>query len=155
MLVLNILLVILCTGLLYTLRMMKSVFRPIEKIVYYMVFVVAIEQIHSAIFDNFKLITFSEAFSAYSLFKMNQLIVFPIATMWLLFSFFHHKIRFLAKMFFLGGWFSGVTGSYMLFDHLGILKLTGWNFGVSTAVWYAVLIQSLCFSLVFRKMLGV
>ncbi|MDF2961534.1 MAG: hypothetical protein K0S39_3269 [Paenibacillus sp.] len=154
MVILNIIMIIICTGILFTLRMMRTTLRPIEKMVYYMVIVIAIEQIHSAILDNLKLIKSTETLSALFFFKLNQLIVFPVGTLWLLFSFFHSKPRFLIKMLFLGGWFIVLTGSYILFQHLGILKLTGWNFGYSIVVWYVVLIESLCFSLVFRKMLG-
>jgi hypothetical protein len=151
--ILNIIMVFLCIGILYTLRMMR-IFRPIEKIMYYMVIVIAIEQIHSAIFDNFNLLNFSENLSNFFFYEMNQLIVFPISTMLLLHSFFHNKIRFLIKMLFLGIWFSELTGSYFLFNYLGILKLTGWNFGYSIVEWYVVLVESFCFSLLFRKMLG-
>jgi hypothetical protein len=151
--ILNIIMVFLCMGILYTLRMMR-IFRPIEKIMYYMVIVVAIEQIHSAILDNFNLLKFSENLSDFFFYKLNQLIVFPISTMWLLYSFFLNKIRFLIKMLFLGIWFSGLTFSYILFNYLGVLKLTGWNFGYSIVVWYVVLVESFCFSLLFRKMLG-
>jgi hypothetical protein len=131
MIILNIIMFFLCTGILYTLRMMRNIFRPIEKIMYFMVIVIAIEQIHSAILDNFNLIKFSETLSDFFFYKMNQIIVFPIATMWLLYSFFHNKIGFLLKMLFLVVWFSGLTGYYILFHYLGILKLTGWNFGYS------------------------
>jgi hypothetical protein len=151
--ILNIIMVFLCIGILYTLRIMR-IFQPIEKIVYYMVIVVASEQIHSAIIDNFNLLKFSETLTNFFFYKMNQLIVYPIATMWLLYSFFQNKIRFLLKMLFLGIWFLGLTGSYILFNYVGVLKLTGWNFGYSIVVWYVVLIESFCFSLLFRKMLG-
>ncbi|MBD2866994.1 hypothetical protein [Paenibacillus arenilitoris] len=154
MIILNMIMVLICMGLLYTLRMMRDIFRPIELIMYYMVIVIAIEQIHSAFLDNFSLLEFSETFSAYFFYKMNQLIVFPIATMWLLFSFFHSRTRFILKMLFLGLWFSGLVGSYLLFPQLGILKELRLTFGDSLVVWYVVLVESFCFSLLFRKMLG-
>jgi hypothetical protein len=119
-----------------------------------MVIIIAIEQIHSAILDNFKLIKFSETLSDFFFYKMSQLIVFPIATMWLLYSFFNNKIGFLLKILFLGIWLSGLTGYYFLFQYLGVLKFTGWNFSYSIVMWYVVLVESFCFSLVFRKMLG-
>ncbi|KRE55922.1 hypothetical protein [Paenibacillus sp. Soil750] len=154
MVTLNIIMFLISIGVLYTLRRMQKIFLPIEKIVYYMVIVVTIEQIHSAILDNYKLLEFSEALSAFFFYKMNQLVVFPIATMWLLFSFFHSKPRFLFKMLFLGIWFAVLIESYMLFEKLGIVKFTGWNFGYAIVVWYVVLVESFCFSLLFRKMYG-
>jgi hypothetical protein len=56
MIILNIIMFFLCIGILYTLRMMRCIFRPIEKIMYFMVILIAIEQIHSAILDNLNLI---------------------------------------------------------------------------------------------------
>lgn len=154
MVILNIIMFFLCFGILYTLRMMRSIFRPIEKIMYFMAILIAILQIHSAILDNFNLINFSESLSDFFFYKMNQLIIFPTATIWLLYSFFYNKIRFLLKMLFLVAWFSGLTGFYFLFHYLGILKFTGWNVGYSIVMWYVVLVESFCFSLLFRKMLG-
>ncbi|WP_436234876.1 hypothetical protein [Paenibacillus sp. LjRoot153] len=152
MLILNIVLLFICIGIVYTLQLMGKIFQPIEKITYYMVIVIAIEQLHSAIFDNFSLFEFSETLSSFFFYKLNQLIVMPIATMWLLFSF-YNKTRFLNKMLFLGLWFFGLTGLYVVFHYLGVLKITDWNFGYSIVVWYVVLVESLCFSLLFRKML--
>ncbi|KRE99360.1 hypothetical protein ASG89_27760 [Paenibacillus sp. Soil766] len=154
MVTLNFITLLISIGVLYSLRWMQNIFLSIEKITYYMVIVVAIEQIHSAILDNYKLLEFSEALSAFFFYKMNQLIIFPIATMWLLFSFFHSKPRLLLKMLILGIWFACLIESYMLFEILGIVKFTGWNFGYAIVVWYIVLVESLCFSLLFRKMLG-
>lgn len=152
MVILNIVLLFICIGILYTLRFMRKIFRPIEKIIYYMVIVVVIEQSQSAIFDNLNLIEFSRSLSTFFFYKMNQLIVMPSATIWLLFSF-HNKTRFLIKMLFLGLWFFGLTGLYVVFHYLGILKFIGWNFGYSIVLWYVVLVESFCFSLLFRKML--
>lgn len=152
MVFLNIIMLFICIGILYTLRFMRNNFQLIEKIMYYMVIVVTIEQLHSAILDNLNLIEFSVTLSAFFFYKLNQLIVMPIATMWLLYSF-YNKTRFLLKMLFIGLWFSGMTGSYIVFHFLGVLKLIDWNFGYSIVVWYVVLVESLCFSLLFRKML--
>lgn len=153
MLALNAIMVLISAGVLSTLPMMRDRFRLIEMIVYYMVIVIAIEQIHSAILDNFSLIKFSKSFSAFIFYKMNQLIVFPIGTLWLLFTIFHPKVPVFVKFVFVGVWFSVLSAVYILFQHLGIFKLTGWNFGYSIVTWYVVLIESLCFSLLFRNML--
>ncbi|MDD9271093.1 hypothetical protein ACFPES_29005 [Paenibacillus sp. GCM10023248] len=141
-------------GALYSIRWIPPCFRSIEKLVYYMAIVVAIEQLHSAVLDNLKLLEFTPTLGAFVFFKINQMILYPIVTLWLLVSFYKPNIKFPLKLLYICLWFSALTGSYHLFQALHVLKLTGWNIGYAIVVWYAVLLESYCFSLVFRKLLG-
>jgi hypothetical protein len=144
---------IISAAVLSTLRMLRNIFRPLELMVYGMVIIVAIEQIHSAVIDNFKLIEYSRNLAALSFYKMNQLIVIPILTLWLLYSFFSPRIHFLLKAIFVGLWLLGLSGAYQLFHYLGIFKLNGLHMGYSAIIWLTVLAESVCFVLWFRRLL--
>lgn len=154
MFLLNACMTLIAIGAVVSLRKIPRIFDRFEKWVYYMVILIAIEQLHSAIVDNFKLIQYTESLSAFYFYKLNQIFIYPIATLWLLVLIFQANTRFLIKMLYIGIWFSALTGSYHLFQLLGILKLTGWNVGYSAVIWYIALLESSCFCLVFRKMLG-
>jgi hypothetical protein len=151
---LNVCTTLIAIGAVVSLRKIPKLFDRFEKWVYYMVILIAIEQLHSAIVDNFKLIQFTESYSAFFFYKVIQIIIFPIATLWLLVPIFQANTRFLIKILYIGIWFSALTGSYHLFQLFGILKLTGWNVGYSAVIWYIALLELTCFCLVFRKMLG-
>lgn len=154
MFILNICAILLSIGALYSIRWIPEFFKGIERLVYYMVIVIAAQQMHSAILDNFKLIEFTPTLGAFIFFKIIQMIVYPVATLWLLVSFFQSNIRFPLKILYVCLWFSVLTGSYHLFQVLDVLKLTGWNVGYATVVWYTVLLESYCFCFVFRNLLG-
>lgn len=102
----NFFMILISATALFTLRVMRSPFRSIEKAVYYMVIVVAIQQIHSAVPDNLKLIKFSQSFAAFAFFKMNQLVLVPVAGLWLLYFFYKPGIPFYLKTFLCGAWVS-------------------------------------------------
>ncbi|CAG7617826.1 hypothetical protein ACFQI7_02470 [Paenibacillus allorhizosphaerae] len=153
MVVMNAIMLMISIAVLSTIRMMRGTFRPLEKMVYYMVITVAIEQTHSAIIDNLKLIRFSESVSAFFFFKMNQIIVFPIVTLWLLHSFFAVDGRTVRKTLLAAVWFLALSGSYFLFEVLGIFQLKGWKLLYSFAYWLTVLTESFCFAWWFRKLL--
>ncbi|CAG7597547.1 hypothetical protein PAESOLCIP111_00155 [Paenibacillus solanacearum] len=143
----------LSIAVLSTVRMLRTAFRPLETLLYYMVITVAIEQTHSAIIDNLKLIRFSESVSAFFCFKLNQIIIFPVVTLWLLHSFFAVSGRVLRKALFAIAWFLAMSGAYYLFDKLGIFELKGWHMLYSLAYWLTVLTESFCFVWWFRKLL--
>ncbi|MBA2942706.1 hypothetical protein HZF08_31030 [Paenibacillus sp. CGMCC 1.16610] len=154
MFLLNVCTTLIAVGAVVSLGKMPKLFDRFEKWVYYMVILIAIEQLHSAIVDNFKLIQFAESFWAFYFYKLNQILIFPIGTLWLLVPIFQANTRFLIKILYIGIWFSALTGSYHLFQFFGILTLTGWNIGYSMVIWYTALLELTCFCLVFRKMLG-
>ncbi|KIL40767.1 hypothetical protein SD70_10960 [Gordoniibacillus kamchatkensis] len=70
MVMLDAVIIVIGIGALATLRLVRRMIRSIETVVYFMVAVTLVEQVHSAIPDNFKLIKFSANFAAFVFFKM-------------------------------------------------------------------------------------
>ncbi|WP_276356465.1 hypothetical protein [Cohnella caldifontis] len=153
MLIANLAQSLVCAGALWTLKWMGSPFRRIEKIVLYLVCVTAFEQAHSAILDSQKLIRITPTGTAFAYFKMNQLILFPLATMWLLYAIFRIRDRFLVKAALGTAWMAGLTASVGLSQAIGVIEDTGWNVGYAVFTWTVVLLAVMIFAAWYRKLL--
>lgn len=138
----------------FTLRLLRDGFLLLEIITCYMVIVISVELVHSSILDNLKLLRIPNQSWNLVGFKMCQLIIIPIATLWLVYMLLHPKVNLLLKVLLAGVWFSVVSIVYPLLDHLGVIRLVGLDLKNSTVVWSVVLVVSFAFSLWFHTLVN-
>lgn len=136
-----------------SLSLMRAPFNTLEKIVYFMVFVTVHEHLHSAVADNLKLLELTEKLSTFTFYKINQLVVWPVVSVWLLYALFHPRLHGFWKAALTAGWLWGLQGIYLYMKHKDIIRYTGWNWRYQYGVWLAVLALSSGFALWFRWLL--
>jgi len=153
MLILNLLLAPLGAAAVWSLRFMRSEFGAVEKLVSYLVVVTAIEQTHSAVIDNLKLLAVEPTFGAFSAFKICQLLLFPVIVMWLRFALFHPKAHAGVKALFFVCGFAVLPGAFGLLSRAGALTLSDWNAWYASGIWAVVLTIASAFGIGFGKLL--
>lgn len=136
-----------------SLILMRNTFRTLEKILYYMVLVVADEHLHSMLPANYKLYEMTRTAAAFAFFKINQLIVLPIVTMWLLYALFNPTLRVIMKLLLTTAWLWSMYGVYLLMNKSDVIRFTGWNWRYSTGMWLGVLVIACLYALWFRRLL--
>jgi len=136
-----------------TLFLMRIPFCGLEKFLYYMVLVTVQEHAHSMLPLNDKLFEITKSAAAFTFFKTNQLLIWPIAGMWLLYAFFHPRVHAGFKLLLLAGWLWGVHGTYLGMRRLEVIRFSGWNWPYSASMWFGVLLVAFAFSLWFRRLL--
>lgn len=133
--------------------LIRAPFSTLEKIVYFMVFVTVHEHLHSAVADNLKLVRLTGTPSTFAFFKIGQLVVFPVISVWLLSALFHPRLHGIWKVVLTAGWLMGVHGAFLFMNHKGIIRFTGWNWRYQYGLWLAVLALTVAFALGFRWLL--
>lgn len=144
---------VLCLGAPISLRWMRHTFLLLEKIVYYMAAATSIQQLHSVVPDNFKLFKIADTASAFTIFKLSQLVLFPLLTVWLLYGLFRLRDRFFLKILLSAAWVLLLTGLYGLYERIGVMDFTGWKTKHAIVMWLAVLAETALFCVWFRMLL--
>ncbi len=153
MYVLNTIAIIVGIAAAGTLSLMRAPFTTLEKALYYMVFVTMHEHMHSVVADNLQLLQITGKLSTFFFYKVSQLVVFPVISVWLLYALFHPRLHGIWKTVLTAGWLWGLHGTYLYMKHKDILRYSGWNWRYQYGVWLAVLALTAGFALWFRWLL--
>lgn len=153
MIFLLIIMIILSAVGLFSLYFTQSIFHTIEIISYFMIIVVMIQQVFLISTLNLGMIQISETISGFWTQNVNLLILIPCITIWLFCSFFSKSFSILKKIWLTAVWLFCMFGIEVLCHRLGLITFIRWNIGYSFIEWLIVLGGSLCFALLFRKLL--